>query len=262
MALPASHPLPGAGLAAPMRARAWLLSMAFIFLNGALNSACLSERGSRPIPARDPATDSNGAQLRFKVAQGILKVRCASCHQAFGRYTEEDWIKLQYVIPGSAMTSPLYRALRGSGAGGSMDQDMPPSGPLSSQDRGQIKDWIEGIEIADTEPEAESDELTAVERTQAALQVISVSCKSCHAAPVIAQSAPYSGASVPAFGNFTADGDFAISGLIISGDPRASWLYRSLKRHGDLNLMPKDRAAISDEAARSLSDWIERIGEP
>ena len=80
---------------------------------------------------------------RFAAARTVMSARCVSCHRAFQSYTEAQFVSIGYVVAGDAGASQLYSKLKGSGVGG--EENMPPSGTLSTGELSDIRDWINAI---------------------------------------------------------------------------------------------------------------------
>jgi mono/diheme cytochrome c family protein len=198
---------------------------------------------------------------RFEAVRSILSTSCVSCHSNFPGYSEASWIALGYVVPGSAMTSPLYMKLRGSNTGGA--ENMPSGAPALPADQLlAIRSWIDllGGDAAPPPPPP-AGATTAAQRTSAALQLISAKCSSCHNVSRVATSVDFNSVTVPPFATYTSDNAFAVSGLVTPANAGSSWLFRSLENFGDINTMPQSQP-LSPSEALILSDWINGMGSP
>lgn len=210
----------------------------------------------------------------FRSVQLIIKTNCASCH-AYGNYSEKDWVSNQLVVAGDPAASLLFQRLRGSGVAGA--QNMPQGGQLSNADISTIKTWIAELSTTSTGGTVPSQpipvppptptlpepiKISAQARTTSALSVLQTNCASCHGGPLSADSDQFKNKKVPAFANFTSDGEFIVSGLVKSGSIQDSWLYRSLRSYGDLNRMPLGGEAIDPASREILEAWITKMAEP
>jgi uncharacterized membrane protein len=203
----------------------------------------------------------------FEQVNGIVQQNCATCHNAFPSYSQEQWIANGYVVAGDPTASLMFQKIRGAIPGGS--GDMPQGGQLSASEISTIQNWIESINAPAPSPTPSSSSgggggggLTAAQRTTAALAVIQTSCASCHGVTQTAISADYAGATVPAFAAFTTDAQFVVGGMVTEGQPSESWLYEALLTYGTINLMPEGGPALSAGSSATLNNWITNIGNP
>jgi mono/diheme cytochrome c family protein len=205
--------------------------------------------------------DPNASAL-FGPAQTIFKKQCIQCHASFGTYSEAGWIASGYIVPGDAANSTIYNRIRGTGVGG--PQNMPPGTTIATSDADAIKNWIMGMNSGNVPATGASQRLAAAMIVlNKTYPVTGKTCMNCHNVTRVAVSGAFSGATVPAFGLFTQDSNFVTSGLVVTGFPVNSWLYRSLRTHGDIATMPKgETVSISAGDAATLSDWITNIGNP
>lgn len=80
----------------------------------------------------------------FNSAYYILQERCATCHNEYAGYTnEQDWVDEGLASPGDASGSKvIFRIINTGGT----DSDMPLGlGPLPSDEYQDLVDWVNGI---------------------------------------------------------------------------------------------------------------------
>ena len=90
------------------------------------------------------ANDANDP--KFAKAFGIIKTRCASCHNGYHQgwysYNSNDkWIASDLVVKGRADTSKLITKTYLNNTGG----NMPPSQELTLEEYNFLKTWINGM---------------------------------------------------------------------------------------------------------------------
>lgn len=203
----------------------------------------------------ESTVDFSKSSASFAAVRTILKNRCALCHEGFTRYSEPEWVANQYITPGDPEGSTIYRRLRGAKVGGI--ENMPQGGSLAADELAAFYSWIKNIS-----GDPDTGATNAKSRGEAARSFLATSCTGCHATVKTASSVEYSGTGVPSFLAFTQDNQFVTSGLVVPGNARASWLFRALKKWGDLNRMPLNKSAISESGKKILEDWINGIGQP
>jgi hypothetical protein len=196
------------------------------------------------------------ASQGFEDVRAIFNAQCLSCHPAFGQYTEAEWVSYRYVVPGDPSGSLLFQRLRGANVGGI--ENMPQTGgSLSSSEIAAIYNWIENL--GNTSPA--NDKPNAAQRFEAALSILQTSCFSCHSIARTAVSSEYLGTTVAAFGTFTTENDFVVSGFVLPQFSESSWLIQALKGNS-IGTMPKTGETLSPAALTILEKWVEGMGEP
>jgi len=195
-----------------------------------------------------------GSSPSFAPFRQILAQECASCHGAFLRFSQNDWIAQGLIIPGKPDESRLFRKLRGSGVGG--DENMPPNASLNRDSIDLIAQWIrETAEAGASSP--------SLDRFTAALSVFTSRCTTCHTVNRTAVSSSYSGATVPQFVKFTTENYFITAGLVTPGHSADSWIFRVLRSPvgdpvHDIGTMPKN-ATLTEGEITVIRDWIDGI---
>lgn len=114
----------------------FLLIIITLLLSGCQNWGSSSLDESRYRDSTIDETDPN-----FKVAYGIIKTRCISCHNyhsEWANYTSSaKWLQSSDVIPGNDLNSPLINMLINEGG------EMPRGGgSLPEAEYQALKLWI------------------------------------------------------------------------------------------------------------------------
>lgn len=81
---------------------------------------------------------------RLAAVRAIFQSSCASCHPTYVSYSYRDWIDVNFVESADHEASPIFYRLRGSGVGN--NQNMPPTGQLTSAEISDIQEWITEME--------------------------------------------------------------------------------------------------------------------
>jgi mono/diheme cytochrome c family protein len=235
-----------------------------LMMNGCLpmNRSNSTSQDALVYGAVAPTAATGGSaqnQQLYTSAQTIIQKNCVTCHANYSNQSQAQWIAADYIVPGSPETSELFGHLKGSDVGGA--EDMPQGGQLAAADIQTIREWIVSIS-ATSSGTTVGPNGTAASRSTAALQVFAVACASCHNVTTTATSTSYSGTTIPAWGTFTTDQQFVQSGMISPEFPDDSWLYRSLKVHGDINTQPQGASALTDAQALTIYNWILDIDNP
>lgn len=240
----------------------------------------------------NPNQGTSESSPHFKTAKAVIFETCISCHGKWKNYTQEDFLNKRdsegepLVVPGDLARSQIYQRIKGVGALG----DMPDNSTiLSLEQRQAIADWILSIEketLTPVEPPVQPP-LPPIEpptpplepppqpptppveppvtpppadtpesRFAAAQALIMAKCMSCHEA----------GSDDGDFESLTEAGYLAAktfegNPLVVPGNPEASELYFRLKgifADGD---MPRRRAALTQEEADILKNWILKINQ-
>jgi cytochrome c553 len=258
-------PLLGARLANSMKV--WCVAIGVVLL-----TACqVQTDNSTAYDASlyGPPTIAPGSSQNFTSAQALIVQNCATCHEhsSWSTYQEQDYINNGYVVAGNLSGSAIWTNLAANGG------EMPQGGSLSASQVDVLQTWILGISNNG------GTQSSSFLQTQAAMQVLSVSCISCHN---VSQTSTSSGATVPAFASavtsFISSGDelavnqfFAggVSNLVTEGNASQSWLIESLIGYGTIGTMPyagtsphyTSGTPLSASDEQALEDWINGMSQ-
>lgn len=112
----------------------------------------LSSCGPKPYSDADGlsgATSSNNTE-EYKKFRELLGTKCASCHSGntyeFSIQDDEKSMEaLGFIVPGSAVTSPLYECVTRNDGGSECDSIMPPGNALKQDEMDIIKNYIDSL---------------------------------------------------------------------------------------------------------------------
>lgn len=112
----------------------------FILCLSALTQGCLQTENSNSGDG-DAYGEISGSP-QFIAARAIFTANCTPCH-SYNAQTEDELIASGLLVPGDSNNSPIYNRLRNSSGPG--NKNMPPSGPLSTENLTAISTWVTGV---------------------------------------------------------------------------------------------------------------------
>lgn len=111
-----------------------------------------SMNGCNPMHVNPTGNLSGSAsfndQAAFEKVQAVIASNCASCHGANGSATNlqlgssQEFIQAGLVVPGNPGNSKLIFRLKNYLDGSSSNNNMPPSGEISSEDYQTLYSWV------------------------------------------------------------------------------------------------------------------------
>ncbi len=128
--------------------KTWMKSLFLILSVSALSGCNDLVQNSN---SNDEAFFSNDfvGGLNFKAIAPALVQKCASCHQEYAGYSEQEYLDAGLIVQSSPATSQLYYRLSNSPVVGPQPRNMPQGGgaAFTDEELQLLEDWINGFGI-------------------------------------------------------------------------------------------------------------------